>query len=132
MKRHRLKTSLVGLAAALSLTACTNVIGPANQLEVSNVPGTFEWQVTALDNVTQTLTYAWTNPGTTANVNQSSSLSGGTATVVVRDASNVQVYSRSLSENGTFTTLAGTTGTWTVVVTLDGAHGTLNFRLDTP
>jgi hypothetical protein len=112
--------------------ADANVIGPANQLEVSNNPGIFEWQVTALDGVTQTLTYSWTNPGTSANVNQASSLSSGSATVRVRDQAGTEVYNRGLGQNGTFQTSAGTTGTWTVVVTLDEATGTLNFSLDTP
>lgn len=127
-------TPLWGTAVLLMALGCSdaNVIGPANQLEVSNDPGIFEWQVTALDRVTQTLTYSWSNPGTTANVNQASSVSRGTATLRVTDASGAQVYSRSLSENGTFQTSAGTTGTWTVVVTLDQVSGTLNFRLDTP
>ena len=123
-----------GAVILLVAMACSdaNVIGPENQLEVANNPGAFEWQVTALNKVTQTLTYSWTNPGTTANVNQASSLGSGSATVRVTEGSGAQVYTRSLSENGTFQTSAGTTGTWTVVVTLDEASGTLNFRLDTP
>jgi len=122
------------LAVALGLAACegANVIGPANQLEVSNTTGFFSWQVTALDNVTQALTYSWVNPGTTANVNQASSVSQGTATVTVRDAAGTQVYSRNLADNGTFFTSTGTTGTWTVVVNMDDVTGTLNFSLDTP
>ena len=135
MTRSRALSSLAaGIALALSSAGCggTNLIGPANQLEVANNPGFFSLQVTALDNVSQTLTYSWTNPGTTANVNQASSVSSGTATVLVRDASNAQVYSRNLADNGTFNTSAGTTGTWTVVVTLNEVTGTLNFSLDTP
>ena len=134
MKSHRPLTFTAGMTLVLALAACdgARIIGPANQLEVANVPGTFEWQVTALRRVTQTLTYTWTNPGATANVNQASSLSSGTATLVVRDAANVQVYPRSLSDNGTFNTTVGASGAWTVVVTLTDAHGTLNFRLDTP
>ncbi len=135
MTRSRaLRSHAAGLALALSLAGCegTNHIGPANQLEVSNNPGFFSLQVTALDNVSQTLTYSWTNPGTTANVNQASSVSGGTATVSVMNASTAQVYSRNLADNGTFNTTTGTTGTWTVVVTLNEVTGTLNFSLDTP
>jgi hypothetical protein len=126
--------SLWGAVILLMAMACSdaNVIGPENQLEVANNPGAFEWQVTALNKVTQTLTYSWINPGTTADVNQASSLGSGSATVRVTDGSGAQVYTRSLSENGTFQTSAGTTGTWTVVVTLDEASGTLNFRLDAP
>ncbi len=133
MRTSKLRSACV-LAIVAALAACdpTRLIGPANQLEVSNNPGIFEWQVTALRNVTQTLTYAWQNPGTTANVNQASSVTSGTATLTVLDASGTQVYTRNLAENGTFNTSTGATGTWTVTVALDQVHGTLNFRLDTP
>jgi hypothetical protein len=125
----------VGAAVVVAvLAACSdaNVIGPANQLEVSNQPGIFEWQVTALVRVTQTLTYTWENPGTLADVNQASSLGAGTATLHVSDDTGTQVYSRSLGENGTFQTAPGVAGAWRVTVTLVGASGALNFRLDTP
>lgn len=124
----------LGFLTLLFAVACSgdNVIGPANQLEVVNDPGTFEWQVTALDEVTETLTYTWTNPGTLADVNQSSSLGGGSATLRVTDADGTEVYARSLAENGTFQTDVGASGAWTIRVTLDKSTGTLNFRLDTP
>jgi hypothetical protein len=133
MNASRLR-SASALWIAVTLAACdpTRLIGPANQLEVSNNPGIFEWQVTALRNVSQTLTYDWQNPGTTANVNQASSVTSGTATLTVLDASGAQVYTRNLAENGTFNTSTGATGAWTVTVELDKVHGTLNFRLDTP
>lgn len=120
--------------AAIAFAGCSdaNVIGPTNQLEVANSPGTFEWQVSALDQVTQTLTYSWSNTGTEADVNQASSIGGGEASVRITDASGAEVYSRSLSQNGTFPTLTGTTGTWRITVTLDGATGTLNFRVESP
>lgn len=133
MWSNRLKT--VGAIAVLALWAgCsdTNVIGPTNQLEVANNPGTFEWQVSALDQVTQTLTYSWSNPGTRANVNQSSMLASGAADVRITDSGGAEVYARSLSQNGTFPTTTGASGTWTISVELDGATGTLNFRLETP
>jgi hypothetical protein len=88
--------------------------------------------VTALSNVTQTLNYTWANSGTVANVNQSGSVGGGSAQLRVKDASGVQVYARSLAENGTFQTTAGTAGNWTVTVTLSEVNGTLNFRLQKP
>jgi hypothetical protein len=123
--------SAVALAGA---AACSdaNVIGPANQLQVVNEPGTFEWQATALDRVTQTFTYTWENTGIVANVNQASSLGSGAATLQVRDAANAVVYTRSLGDNGTFQTATGAAGSWTVTVTMDEAAGALNFRLETP
>ena len=123
------------LGLALFVGACTadgNVIGPENQLEVSNTPDTFQWQVSALSAVTQTLTYTWVNGGTTANVNQSSSLGSGSADLRITDSDGTEVYSRSLASNGTFQTGTGTAGNWTVTVTLSKANGTLNFRLEKP
>ncbi len=120
---------------ALAAAGCgddANLIGPDNQLEVQNLTDSFEWQVTALDRVTQTLTYTWQNTGTTANVNQSTSLTGGTADLRVLDDGGAEVYDRDLTENGTFQTSAGTAGDWTVVVRLRSASGAVNFRLDKP
>ena len=50
-------------------------------------------------------------------------------TLVITDANGTQVYSRSLSDNGTFVTADGVAGTWTVRVTYNGASGTVNFRV---
>jgi len=130
--RPRLLPGVLAFVALAVACSDSNLIGPANQLEVNNATDTFQWQVTALDKVSQTLTYTWTNTGTTANVNQASSLSGGSATLEVLDATGTRVHSRSLAENGTFVTDAGSAGDWTVRVTLDKVNGALNFRLQKP
>jgi hypothetical protein len=123
------------LGLVLLVAGCassSNVIGPENELEVNNASNTFQWQVTALSNITQTLEYTWVTTGTIANVNQSSSLGSGSADLRIQDAGGVEVYSRSLANNGTFQTAAGAAGNWTVTVTLSKANGTLNFRLQKP
>lgn len=124
---------LLGLALLMvGCSSSSNVIGPENELEVDNAPDTFQWQVTALSDVTQTLEYTWVNSGTTANVNQSGNLGSGSADLRIQDADGVEVYARSLVSNGTFQTGAGAAGSWTVTVTLTQATGTLNFRLQKP
>ena len=130
---HR-RLSVVGAAALLAVAACgsDHVLGPRNQLEVTNRTGTFEWQATAMDEISQTLTYDWEITGATANVNQSSGLTGGSAALTMWDDEGRQVYARGLGENGTFTTLAGTAGTWTIRVRLSQASGAVNFRVDEP
>lgn len=132
MPFHRVNR--IGLAAVLFLlTGCSdNLIGPDNQLEVLNVADTFDWQVTALDKVTQTLRYSWMNTGTTANVHRASSLGSGSAAIRITDAAGAEVYTGTLGVNTDEQTSAGTTGDWTVVVTLTDATGTLNFRLEKP
>ena len=122
------------LSLATPLLACgdANLIGPANALEVANNADAFEWQVSMLENVTQTLSYTWQTSGTTANVDLSSSITSGTALLSILDADGMQVYSGSLGQDGTFTTSAGTAGAWTIDVVLSGGDGTLNFRVDAP
>jgi hypothetical protein len=131
-RRRQLWGATTFLLLGLSGCGSTNVIGPDNQLEFTNATDTFQWQVSALDNVTQTLSYTWQNTGTVANVNHSSSPNSGSATVRITAADGTEVYSRSLADNGSFETTAGAAGAWTIVVTLTEVTGTLNFRVQTP
>jgi hypothetical protein len=134
--RQILRMALASAAAIglLAVAACgsDNVLGPDNQVQVSNNADTFEWQASSMDNVSQTLSYDWTMTGTTADVNQSSAVTGGSATLTVTDDAGTVVYTANLSQNGTFTTDAGVPGTWTVEVRLSGTSGMVNFRLEKP
>jgi hypothetical protein len=123
------------LIVALVTVSCggdTNPIGPANQPEVANLQDNFQFQASNLTGTTQTLTYTWANSGTSANVNQSGTVSSGTATLIIRTPSGQQVYSRDLSVTGTFTTATGSAGNWQIEVRLDNVTGTLNFRVQKP
>jgi hypothetical protein len=100
--------------------------------EVSNTVDSFALQATEVANVNTTLSYSWENTGTSANVNQATVLSQGSAMLVLRDADGTTVYARDLAENGTFVTSAGATGTWTIQVQLSDCSGTLNFRSEKP
>ncbi len=126
----RIRISVPALVALVSLAACGggNVIGPDNQLQVTNAADNFQWQASNLSNVTQTLSYTWQNSGTLAHVDNSSSITGGTATLTITDAGSTQVYSGSLASASTDTG-AGTAGSWKIEVKLSGVTGTLNFRV---
>ena len=129
MRRSIRSTTLLVLLAATS--ACggnSNPIAPRFQPEVINNADSFSFQVTGVQNASSTLNYTWQNTGTVATVNQSASISSGSATLVILDASGTQVYSRSLTANGTFVSTAGTTGLWTIRVVFSGTNGTVNFR----
>ena len=91
-----------------------NTIGPANQLEVANASDTFEFQVSALDDVTQTLSYTWTITGPEATVDIAGALTAGTATVTIMDDQGVEVFSSSLNDSNNTNTNAGIAGTWTI------------------
>ncbi|MDZ4862556.1 MAG: hypothetical protein SGJ01_03845 [Gemmatimonadota bacterium] len=126
--RFRLISAALG-ALVLACSGAANIIGPGNQLEVTNAPDDFQFQVTSLANVDQTLRYTWTNTGDSANVNQSSAVTGGTATLTVRDPAGVVVYQSNLQTNGTFHSSKSTTGAWKIEVKLVNADGMVNFRV---
>jgi hypothetical protein len=65
-------------------------------------------------------------------VNQSGTVSSGTATLAIRTPSGAQAYNRDLSETGTFTTSTGASGNWQIEVRLVNVAGTLNFRVQKP
>lgn len=122
------------LAGTLALGACDggNTLGPDNQLEVANNVDSFAAQATALDGVTQTLSYTWAMSGAVANVNQSGTVTGGTGTLTILDDAGTEVYSRSLAQTGTFQTDAGVPGAWTIRIVLGGMSGVLNVRVQKP
>ena len=93
-----------------------------------NNPDNFSFQATAVQNVTATIQYIWSNSGTQATVNHSSAVDSGSAAVQVFDANNVEVYSNPLLASGTPSTAVGATGNWRIRVTLTNVYGTLNFN----
>ena len=132
---HRTHVRLLpALFASALLAGCgdESTTAPSSKLEVSNVANSFAYQNSALSNVSENVVYTWRNDGTSANVNQSPSNLSGAASLVVVDAAGKQVYSRALTENGTFMTTTGTAGSWTVRVNLSNVSGAVNFRLQRP
>jgi len=119
------------LATSVAIAACKDNAGPLGAVpaQINNAPDNFQFQATGVTNVTWTYTYTWSNTGTSASVNQSTTIAAGTATVTILDASGVQVYTQSLSANGTFPTSTGTTGNWTIRVVFTDYDGTVNFRV---
>ncbi|HEX6791368.1 MAG TPA: hypothetical protein VF247_08675 [Candidatus Krumholzibacteria bacterium] len=103
---------------------------PGIQPQIINSVDNFQFQITAVDNHTGSLNYYWKNTGTQADINQSCAVGAGTVTLTLLDGSGTQVYSQTLSQNGTFASATGTSGTWRVRVTMTGTSGDLNFRLD--
>jgi hypothetical protein len=128
----RIRVPFAVAAVGILLGACSdgaNLIGPSNQLQVTNAADDFQFQVTNLANVQQTLRYTWTITGDSANVNQASAITGGTATLTIRDQAAAVVYQASLTANGTFHTSKSTPGSWQIEVKLANVDGTVNFRV---
>ena len=122
---------LLTMAAALtgcgSSSSSTSPLAPF-QPQIANLQDSFQFQATGVTSVTWTFTYTWPNSGTAASLNQSTTIAAGTATVTVLDANGTQVYTNSLSANGTFATSTGVAGNWTIRVVFTNYSGTPNFR----
>lgn len=131
-RTHIMRVQLIFALGLVGACGGGSATAPRYQPQVSNVANNFAFQVTALQNVSDNLQYNWQNDGTSANVNQSPSNLSGAVSLVILDAAGTQVYSRSLAENGTFTTAAGTSGKWTIRVTFSSASGAVNFRVQKP
>jgi len=97
--------------------------------EVSNVVDNFALQASDVTDVAATLVYSWDNTGTVASVDHSTTVSGGSATLVIEDASGTVVYNAPLEASMNEATLDGQTGIWTIRLVLVGYDGTLNFRV---
>ncbi len=121
------------LSLTFALVGCggggNSALNPQFQPQIANSQDNFQFQTTGIKNITQTLTYTWQNSGTGASINQACSVAPGTAFLHLKDASGKAVYSADLAANGTFTSVAGTTGAWTVEVVLTNVTGTINFRV---
>lgn len=100
--------------------------------EVSNATDSFQLQATGVTGVTRTLEYTWTNTGTLANVNHSTTATRGTGRLIIRAPNGTQVYSRDLVPSLNEQTTAAVAGAWTLRVVLTGFSGTLNFRVQKP
>ena len=119
------------VAGSVILSACSDgTATPGRDPEIINATDNFQYQISDIQAYSGSQTYNWQNTGTTATINQSASIAAGTATLVLRDANGVQVYSRSLADNGTFSSSAGAAGTWTIRVTYSSVDATVNFRAD--
>lgn len=119
----------VALATLLFTSGCSNNSLAPFQPQINNAADNFQFQATGLTNVTTTVQYTWSNSGTQATVNHSSAVTGGTATLTIKDANGTQVYTGALVASANPTTSAGVAGSWTIRVDLVNTGGTLNFRV---
>jgi hypothetical protein len=127
-------TALVLAITMTILVGCGKDKAPLGPFEpeVSNIQDNFQFQATALENVSTSVTYDWENTGISANIDQSCEISSGAAAVTVLDADGTQVYVGNLQDDGSFSSAEGVTGMWSVRVDIYNVYGTLNFRVQKP
>jgi hypothetical protein len=96
------------------------------QPEVSNVADSFSLQATGVTSVSTTATYTWSNSGTRATINHSTTTAAGSAVLVIKDGAGATVYNKALVPSLNEPTEAGVAGSWTIEVRLTSYSGTLN------
>lgn len=130
-RRSVVALSIAALALFAVATGCSNSTGPLApfQPQINNVADNFQFQATGVTNVTWTFNYSWLNTGDSATVNQSTTVTTGSAVVTISDSTGAQLYSQSLSANGTFGMTKGIHGHWNIKVEFVNYSGTVNFRV---
>ena len=130
MSMNRITRASVLLTGVALLAACSSSTSLAPfQPQINNVADNFQFQATGVTNVTWTYSYMWSNSGDSATVNQATTITGGSATLTISDNNGTQLYSQSLSANGTFGMTKGLHGSWTIKVVFTNYSGTVNFRV---
>ena len=122
----------LALAGTLLVTGCEDSstgIGPENQLEVTNALDQFQFQLTALDDVSDRRSYDWENTGTQATIDISQAITGGSALLRILDAAGTVMYEADIAADSDGTTPVGVVGTWQIEVVLRKTTGTFNFRV---
>jgi len=130
LRRLSIAMMMIMLAALNACSDDNSPTVPGIEPEIVNNVDNFQFQTTAIQNYSGTLVYTWSNTGTAAVVDQSSSVSSGSVTLVLLDADGTQVYERDLSLDGSTESNSGVAGDWTIRVVCQSLSGTLNFRAD--
>lgn len=117
----------LALASVFALAGCSDPLAPF-QPEVSNATDSFGMQATGVTGLTTTRSYSWSNTGTRATVNHSTTTSAGSVQLTILDGAGTVVYDRALAPSLNEPTQSGTAGTWTVRLRMTDYSGTLNFR----
>ena len=120
------------LTGSLFVSGCSDDPFAPYEPEIDNNTDSFSLQATGVEGVTTTKDYVWSNTGTSANVNQATTVSKGSVTLKVLDGEGQQVYLANLSSNGTSQTSTGVSGDWTIRLVLTDYSGTINFSLEKP
>lgn len=98
------------------------------QPEITSATDNFQLQATGVTTVTTTGTYSWSNTGSRATINHSTTTSAGSARILIRDGGGTVVYDQELVPSLNEPTAVGVQGTWTIELRLTNYSGTLNFR----
>ena len=126
------KAAMLVAAMFVMLNGCgSDPVDPFEPFEpqISNATDSFQMQASDITDLGTIVQYSWVNTGAMASVDHSTTTVAGNAGVVIRDAGGAVVYNQNLAPSLNENTAAGSSGTWTIYVTLSEYSGTINFRV---
>jgi hypothetical protein len=126
------------LLSGLLTAACNDpiaMVGPDNNPTLVDATDSFRYEAFDLQNVHDTLRWAWTNTGAVAAVTHESFLPHGDTVLSIRDADGVEVYNGPLEspqeEAIVRTSRPGRPGAWSIEARLYGVDGgRINFSVE--
>lgn len=130
MQSAGIRRLLAGVVAVvLVAAACNESTAPGFDLAVINSPDDFMAQSGTVLLESLDREYTWQNSGTRATVTHGTTVDGGIARIVIRDASNATVYDSALLSGESEQTQAGTAGAWHIEILLTAFSGSVNVRV---
>src|SRR5262245_24422921 len=128
------RIALLWLTIALA-SACEDppaVLGPDNNMTLTNQPGLFHFVAHGLDNVIQDTNFTWVSLDSQANVVHNSIVIHGAGAINILDANGVLVSTSSFVYEADSLTRKGAPGNWTIQFQFKGATGKVDVTVETP
>ena len=117
------------IAIIVIVSACEKNPTSSYEPEVVNTLDNFHFRIDDVSNHDTSLTYYWRTDGTSANINQIASITGGRASLRIVDWDSIVTYETDFTQNGDFRSGSGLAGHWKITVLLVDFSGLIDFRV---
>ena len=121
--------SVTAILAIMAVSACEKDPTSPYEPEVVNTRDNFHFRIDNVSNHDTSLIYFWRTGGTSANINQNSSIEGGQATLRIVGPDSSETYRTDFTQNGDFRSGSSDSGTWKISIGLVNFSGMLDFRV---
>lgn len=129
-----MKTKMTCLAFAaivviMIIPSCEKDPASSHRPDVVNKLDNFHFQIADVRDHDTLLTYYWRTEGTSANINQLASITGGQASLRIVGPDSTETYQTDFAQNGDFRSGSSESGIWKITIRLASFSGMLDFRV---